>query len=213
MISLTFCTPKRGIYGNRPGDFGAVACVHPPSPRFRPSPAPFGGSLAREARPRRGRCRARAGGKRPKCGGGSRTRGNRGRSVGLWSGSSCPAGGEERTVLSPRSSKVGAGVSADPTQWGAGRRRASPSPCGRAGTVTRGRRGAWCGNLVRVRSRAPGGHDVAAVAAPSREGGRRNTFSSGPTVRLGEPSDGVNCDGSAVGRSCERHGAPWGRFR
>ena len=141
MISLTFCTPKWRICGNRPGDFGAVACVHPPSPRFRPSPAPFGGSLAREARPGRGSGGGRAGDEGAKCGG-SRARGGAGlRSVGFRSGGSCPAGDGERAVLSPRGSKIGAGVCADPTQWGgAGRRRASPPPCGRARGRVAGRR-------------------------------------------------------------------------
>ena len=169
--------------------------------------------------------------------------------------------GTDRAILSPRSSKIGAGVCADQTAWGGGRRRASPLPaggcgcarwgggpgraagrggeasachrravraagrgrdacrageesrpchrgagCGRSrrragrGTVTRGVRGAWCADLVGVRSRAPGGPDVVVVGTPSPEGGRSDTFSSGPTVRLGDPRAGVNCDGSAMGR-------------
>ena len=108
-----------------------------------------------------------------------------------WSGGPGRAAGRGRDACR-------AGEESRPCHRGAG--------CGRSrrragrGTVTRGVRGAWCAALVGVQSRAPGGTYVVPVAAPSSEGGRRNTFSSGPTVRLGNPSDGVNCDGSAMGR-------------
>ena len=73
---------------------------------------------------------------------------------------------------------------------------------GRRGAVTRGGRG----RLVRPgargrgrgRSRAPGGPGVVVVGTPSPEGGRSYTFSPGPTARLGNPSDGVNCDGGGA---------------
>ena len=58
---------------------------------------------------------------------------------GFRSGGSCPAGDGERAVLSPRCSKIGAGVCADPTQWGGGPVGAGPPPPSlRSGTGARG---------------------------------------------------------------------------
>lgn len=63
----------------------------------------------------------------------------------------------------------------------------------------RGRRG---GQGARRRSRVPSGPDVVAVGAPSPEGGRRTTFSSGPTVRYGDRCAGVNFErGAGAARS------------
>ena len=157
----------------------------PASPPIPALSGPFRGVSGPRSVSEAGGCGARAGGKRPKCGGVAHARKSRGRSVGLWSDGSCPVGDGERTVLSPWSSKIGAGVCADQTAWGGGRRRASPPPCGRVLVRAVGRRTRPGGRSrrrgLRVPSagspggrsrsrRLPSGRGVEAV--PSRRGVR-----------------------------------------
>ena len=171
--------------------------------------------------------------------------------------------GAGRRRASPPSLRPGAGRGGEASacHWRRGlvraRRGLRPGRNGR-GAVTRGGRGTWCADLVRVRSRppragygsrhgqlagieaggrsgcelvealaagapdrgagrsrAPGGPDVVVVGTPSPEGGRSDTFSSGPTARLGNQRDGVNCGcgvGAAASRRwspvCDRRGSP-----